>query len=191
MAFCIITNGKEDNHLFARIMQNMENSILAVDRDYEYIDLHEFDFRRCIRENCINLEADIYSPFGCKKSKKCIKEHNIEVTEKVRALLVECENIVFLLDTSDYGDSLYKFDILFNGLKEKLHYEWSANKLFCQKKALYVVIENGRYSDRCNVDRLRRQKGIVECVDTFFVNERNVGYMLDVLEVAIPSLKYM
>lgn len=134
MSFCIITNGSNTNHLFATITQSIENSILGVDRDYEYIDLYEFDFRRCIREKCNKLETDVYTSFRCKKSKECIMEHNKKVMEKIYFSLLDCENIVFLFDRSGDRDNLFKIYILAKELKEKLYSEDNIERLFFQKR---------------------------------------------------------
>lgn len=185
MAFCIITNGSNTNHLFASIEEGITNSLFLIDRDYKYIDLQEFDFRKCIRDKCIDLETDVYSTFGCKNSEECIKKHNKEITEKIYISLRECENIVFLLDMSHGRDTLFKFHILADGLRTKFHKEG----LLYQKKALYVVIdEDCRYITRSMVDDLIRKFNI-ECFDSFFVNKRNICYMLDVFEVAMSSLQ--
>ncbi len=189
MAFCIITNGSDTNHLFATIKQGIENSILEVDGDYEYIDLHEFDFRICNRDKCNDVEVDIYSAFGCKKSKECIKKHNKELVEKIYGSLLEYENIVFMLDISNSRDNLFEFHILSEELRKKVYSEENAKRLFFHKKALYVVVDEKSYRhfDVRRVEELIKSFSI-GCIDIFFVNQGNEYYMLNVLEVAIPSL---
>ena len=189
MAFCIITNGSNTNHLFSNIKQCIENGILGVNGDYKYIDLNEFDFRRCTGDRCVELEFDIYSAFGCKRSNECIKEHNKEETEKIYGSLLDCGNIIFLLDTES-KDSKNKFHIFAEGLREKIYSEEKAKRLFFQKKALYVVVDNksySRYDAMSGILELIKRFGI-KCIDTFSVNKGNVDYMLDVLEVAVPAL---
>ena len=112
-----------------------------------------------------------------------------EETEKIYGSLLDCGNIIFLLDTES-KDSKNKFHIFAEGLREKIYSEEKAKRLFFQKKALYVVVDNksySRYDATSGILELIKRFGI-KCIDTFSVNKGNVDYMLDVLEVAVPAL---